>query len=101
MKRIEAEESSRLRAASINPSGKSRRLCHSALNGAWILALTLALASESQAQTTVCGAVVGQTWTKANSPYLVTCDLTVSTLTIQPGVQVIFQANYKMDVQAG
>ena len=52
----------------------------------------------AQAQTTVSGGQVSGTWTKINSPYLVTGAIMVangSTLTIQPGVKVEFQGNYK------
>ena len=92
------KDGSRLCAAPLNSTTHLTRLCHTALKGASALALTLALASEGRAQTTVCGTISGQTWTKANSPYLVTCDLMVVTLTIQPGVRVIFQGNYGMEV---
>jgi hypothetical protein len=50
----------------------------------------------------VCGNIITDTtWTKANSPYLVTCSIFVVsgvTLTIEPGVQVRFQGNYSIDV---
>jgi hypothetical protein len=57
----------------------------------------------AHAATFVCGNVSG-TWTKANSPYVVTCSLIVptgQTLTIQPGVEVIMGQGLKMDVQGG
>jgi hypothetical protein len=50
----------------------------------------------------VCGnLIVDTTWTKANSPYMVTCGVLVAsgvTLTIEPGVQVRFQGNYSLDI---
>lgn len=70
----------------------------------WIRALSLTLFTawlgQTHAQTIVCGNVSG-TWTKANSPYVVTCDLIVpagQTLTIQPGVAVKFAQGLKMTV---
>lgn len=45
---------------------------------------------------------VAGTWTKANSPYLITGNIYIAdgtTLTIEPGVDVIFQGFYKIDVQ--
>ena len=42
------------------------------------------------------------TWTQANSPYLVTGDIVVFddyTLTIEPGVQVLFTGDYKIEVR--
>ena len=52
------------------------------------------------AQTDVSGNVSGN-WTLANSPYNVTGDITLQQgdlLTIEPGVQVIFQDHYKFNV---
>ncbi len=60
-----------------------------------LLAFTLAFA-----QTDVSGNVSG-TWTLAASPYNVTGDITLQqsdALTIEPGVQVVFQGHYKFDV---
>ena len=51
-----------------------------------------------QAATQVCGNIVGEHWSKANSPYLVTCDVRVATLTIDPGVWVLFQSNCVFEV---
>ncbi len=52
----------------------------------------------ASADTFVGGAVSGQTWTKANSPYVVTNDILVASLTIQPGVTVFFQSDRMMEV---
>lgn len=49
-------------------------------------------------QTNIPGGVVSGTWTKVNSPYLVNGAIMIangSTLTIQPGVSVEFQGDYK------
>ncbi len=61
-------------------------------------ALLAGCAVSATAATSVSGVIVNQTWTKANSPYLVGGDLLVSRLTIQPGVHVQFQSNYAMEV---
>ena len=45
---------------------------------------------------------VSGTWTKANSPYYINGEITIpndSTLTIEPGVEVIFTGHYKFNVQ--
>jgi hypothetical protein len=56
--------------------------------------------------TTVCGDASGH-WDVAGSPYIVTCDITVphgSTLTIEPGVHVLFIGHFRLwvygDLQA-
>ncbi len=46
-----------------------------------------------RAPTLVSGVVNGQVWSESTSPYLVTGDLVVSNLTIDPGVIVLFQTN--------
>ncbi len=64
------------------------------------MAFLLLTASLLLAQTDVSGDVSG-TWTAANSPYNVTGNITLQqsdVLTIEPGVQVIFQGHYKFDV---
>jgi len=53
------------------------------------------------AQTAVPGGSVSGTWTAAGSPYLIEGDITVpagQTLTIEAGVEVIFQSWYKLTV---
>lgn len=64
------------------------------------LALFSFLSISLAAQTNVNGNVSGN-WTLANSPYLVTGNITVpggQTLNIQPGVQVVFQGFYGLAV---
>jgi PKD repeat protein len=69
-----------------------------------ILSLALAvpaLAAPLTAATTVPGGNVSGTWDMAGSPYLVNGNITVpagGTLTIEPGVQVIFQSWYSLTV---
>lgn len=51
--------------------------------------------------TDIAGGNVSGTWTKANSPYTVKGDITIGAndkLIIQPGVQVIFDGHYKLQV---
>ena len=51
----------------------------------------------SYSQTIIPGGYVSGTWTGANSPYQINGDITVHTdsaLTIEPGVEVIFQGHY-------
>ncbi len=65
-----------------------------------ILALFLLGTSLLLAQTDVSGDVSG-TWSTAGSPYNVTGDITLqqgAMLTIEPGVQVIFQGHYSFNV---
>jgi parallel beta-helix repeat protein len=53
-------------------------------------------------QTSVSAGAVSGTWTLAGSPYLIQGSIQIAnatTLTIQPGVQVIFQGTYKLNVQ--
>jgi predicted outer membrane repeat protein len=59
-------------------------------------------ASITCAETNVPGGSVSGTWTLAGSPYLVNGNIQIandSTLSIQPGVTVIFQGTYKLNVQ--
>jgi hypothetical protein len=44
------------------------------------------------------GTIVGATWDQFGSPYCVTGDIQVSLLTIQPGVCVLIDGPYKIDV---
>lgn len=66
--------------------------------GLFILALVNP-PSPSDASTRVCGTVTSEHWTKANSPYLVTCDVVVANvLTIDPGVTVVFESTNVFEV---
>lgn len=76
----------------LNPTMKTNRPF------ALLCTLILALVQVAQAETLVCGLVENQTWTLAGSPYLVTCDVQVDSLFIQPGVVVQFQSNYVFQV---
>ena len=66
------------------------------------LALTVpAMAAPLAAATTIPGGNVSGTWDAAGSPYLIDGDITVpagATLTIDPGVEVLFQSWYSLTV---
>lgn len=66
-----------------------------------ILMLLCIISLESLGSTNVPGGFVSGTWNSSGSPYLVQGDITVNngqTLTIQPGVEVVFQGFYKLNV---
>jgi len=69
-----------------------------------ILSLSLtvpALAAPLAAATTIPGGNVSGTWDTAGSPYLIDGDITVpagATLTIDPGVEILFQSWYSLTV---
>jgi len=53
-------------------------------------------------QTIIPGGYVSGTWTATNSPFQINGDITIhsdSTLTIEPGVEVIFNGHYKFNVE--
>jgi predicted outer membrane repeat protein len=58
----------------------------------------VAILASASAQTFKCGTIVGETWTKAGSPYIATCDILVAGLTIEPGVQVLMDGNFVFEV---
>jgi predicted outer membrane repeat protein len=68
------------------------------------LLLLLLLASrffaqaEASSGTNVSGTIDGETWSAANSPYNVTGDIDVVSLTIEPGVTVSLQGDYVFEV---
>jgi hypothetical protein len=67
-----------------------------------LFVFTLGLMQNSIAETNIPAGTVSGTWTTAHSPYLVDGEITIpdsETLTIEPGVQVIFQGHYKFNVQ--
>ncbi len=49
--------------------------------------------------TFVSGVIVNQNWNSAGSPYVVTGDILVAGLSIDPGVSVLFAGNYVFQVQ--
>jgi hypothetical protein len=62
----------------------------------------LAKASNVSAQTDIPAGNVSGLWTKANSPYRINGEITIpngETLTIEPGVEVVFTGHYKFYVQ--
>jgi hypothetical protein len=64
-----------------------------------MVALLLAFPAPAAAATTIPAGDVSGTWTATNSPYLIDGDITVpagQTLTIDPGVEVLFQSAYKL-----
>jgi parallel beta-helix repeat protein len=64
--------------------------------------ILLAKTSNASAQTDIAAGNVSGLWAKANSPYRVNGEITVpdgETLTIEPGVNVIFTGHYKFNVQ--
>lgn len=61
--------------------------------------LTCLIFSPALADTTfVSGTIVSQTWTPAGSPYCLTGNILVATLTIQPGVRVVALGNHVFEV---
>jgi len=67
-----------------------------------ILFLLLIESQRAYAQTEIPAGDVSGIWTKANSPYNINGEITIpndSTLTIEPGVEVVFTGHYKFNVQ--
>ncbi len=67
-----------------------------------ILFLSPIESQRTYAQTEIPAGDVSGTWTKANSPYNINGEITIpndSTLTIEPGVEVVFTGHYKFNVQ--
>ena len=62
-------------------------------------ALIFSLAVTVHAETIIPGGAVSGTWTQTGSPYLIEGDIAIdnsSTLTIGPGVDVIFQGYFRL-----
>ena len=67
-----------------------------------LILISLALINQGKAQTIISGGIVTGTWKPANSPYHINGEITIpndSTLTIEPGVEVVFMGHYKFNVQ--
>ena len=65
----------------------------------YTLLVATMLCITAMAQTSIPGGLVSGTWTLAGSPYLVQGSIQINngtTLTIQPGVSVIFQGSYRI-----
>ena len=57
------------------------------------------VATSPNAQTSVCGLIPdGTVWTLTHSPVIVTCDLRIAGLRIDPGVEVLLAGNYRIEV---
>ncbi|UCC52731.1 MAG: hypothetical protein JSV68_01950, partial [Anaerolineaceae bacterium] len=66
-----------------------------------VKAILFSVAKPVLAATSIPGGEVSGTWTLAGSPYLIDGDIIVptgETLSIEPGVEVIFQSWYKLTV---
>lgn len=66
-----------------------------------LIAFTLSIAFYSISQTVVPAGNVNGTWSLSGSPYEVTGDISIAdgeTLTIEPGVEVIFQGHFGLDI---
>ena len=67
-----------------------------------LLFLSTFESQRTYAQTEIPAGDVSGTWTKANSPYNINGEITVPdslTLSIEPGVEVVFTGHYKFNVQ--
>ena len=62
------------------------------------LGLSLSIGPWALAATSVIGIVVGQTWTKADSPYVLVGDVMFTSGTIQPGVEIQAGGNYTFEI---
>ena len=63
------------------------------------LILAISIISTAFSDTIINGGPVSGTWTQSGSPYLIMGDIAIdetSTLTIEPGVEVMFQGYYRL-----
>jgi hypothetical protein len=82
-----------MRTATLSPMIQRALRMSASIAILWIA--TSMLVAPVYARTTVSGDIRTQTWTKANSPYIVTATVTVpypEMLTIEPGVDVLFDS---------
>ncbi len=63
-----------------------------------IIFLLLILAIVVEAEDIPGGTIDGGTWTVENSPYIITGNITIANLTIEPGVRVQFRDNYSFEI---
>src|SRR5438046_15039 len=64
-----------------------------------IILVGLLISPQLRGSTLVCGNVDGEVWNASGSPYYVNCDVHVSSLMIQQGVEVRFLSNYVFIVE--
>lgn len=67
-----------------------------------IVSLVFFLITSDLAQTNISAGAISGTWLKVNSPYKINGEVTIpndSTLTIEPGVEVLFTSHHKFNVQ--
>jgi parallel beta-helix repeat protein len=64
----------------------------------YFITFCLLLFSINSFATDVEGTFSDSTWTKAGSPYHVVGDITVESLTIEPGVEILFDGNYNFEI---
>ena len=66
-----------------------------------LLSILLTISGISYADTHIPAGNVSGTWTYANSPYIIDGEINIpvdSTLTIEPGIQVLFSGHYKFNI---
>jgi hypothetical protein len=71
-------------------------------HGLFIASLILFVTASGFAQTNISAGNVSGSWTLANSPYHINGEITIpndSTLTVEPGVEVVFAGHYKFNIQ--
>ena len=77
----------------------SKKKHTSKLSLIWLVYFLISiLCSHLQSQTPVSGIISDAIWTKSNSPYEVIGNITVQSLTIEAGVEVLFMHNYEFNI---